>query len=120
LTSEEASLEDIDVSGLGVEQRQYALIYPASIMPRETVYSVYLEARKRAIQAGVAFLRHVMPRSLVVRTAKARGPGPSRARLEVQRKEGGQRAAEDRYPGRQGDSCLRVLQPEPSAEGPTA
>jgi len=52
LTSEEASLEDIDVSGLGVEQRQYALIYPASIMPRETVYSVYLEARKRAIQAA--------------------------------------------------------------------
>jgi len=36
LTSEEASLEDIDVSGLGVEQRQYALIYPA---------------RKRAMQA---------------------------------------------------------------------
>jgi hypothetical protein len=79
LTSEKTSLEDIDVSGLGVEQRQYALIYPASIMPRETVYSVYLEARKRAIQAGVAFLRHVMPRSLVVRQLRPEDlglPGP--------------------------------------------
>ncbi|MGC9072199.1 MAG: hypothetical protein ACP5HK_05860 [Acidilobus sp.] len=72
-------LESIDVAEAGVESRQYALIYPVTIMPREAVYSVYLEARKRAIQAGIAFLSGVSPRRIVVRQVRPEDlglPGP--------------------------------------------
>ncbi len=63
----EGSLESIDVSRAGVENRQYALVYPVTIMPREAVYSVYLEARRRAVQAGVAFLASIGLGRIVVR-----------------------------------------------------
>ena len=62
-----ARLEDIDVSSYGFPQDHFAVIMPVSVMPREAVYSVYLEAQKRAVQAGIAYLRHVAPQRLVVR-----------------------------------------------------
>ncbi len=75
----EGSLESVDVSSAGFENRQYAVLYPVTIMPREAVYSVYLEARKRAVQAGVAFLSSLGPRRLVVRQLRPEDvglPGP--------------------------------------------
>ena len=71
----EGSLESIDVSTSGFENRQYAIVYPVTIMPREAVYSVYLEARKRAVQAGLAFLSPVGPRRLVVRQLRPQDLG---------------------------------------------
>jgi hypothetical protein len=72
-------LEDIDVSKYNVRREQYATIFPLNIMPRETIYSVYLEAQKRAMQAGIAFLSWVPSQRLVVRQLRPEDlglPGP--------------------------------------------
>ena len=77
--------EDVDLSKYEVSQSQYALIFPVTIMPRETVYSVYLEAQKRALQAGIAYLSGLYPKRIVVRQLRPQDlglPGPD-WRLQV-------------------------------------
>ncbi|AMD30840.1 MAG: hypothetical protein RXN88_04205 [Acidilobus sp.] len=72
-------LEDIDVSNYNVRREQYAVIFPLTVMPRESVYSVYLEAQKRAMQAGIAFLGWVPTGKLIVRQLRPQDlglPGP--------------------------------------------
>jgi hypothetical protein len=72
-------LEDIDVSNYNVRREQYAVIFPLTVMPRESVYSVYLEAQKRAMQAGIAFLGWVPTGRLIVRQLRPQDlglPGP--------------------------------------------
>lgn len=72
-------LEDIDISKYNIRQEQYAVIYPITVMPRESVYSVYLEAQKRAMQAGIAFLSGGVSKRLVVRQLRPQDlglPGP--------------------------------------------
>jgi len=73
-------LEDIDVSNYNVRREQYAVIFPLTVMPRESVYSVYLEAQKRAMQAGIAFLGWVPTGKLIVRQLRPQDlglPGPT-------------------------------------------
>jgi len=72
-------LEDIDFSNYNVRREQYAVIFPLTVMPRESVYSVYLEAQKRAMQAGIAFLGWVPTGKLIVRQLRPQDlglPGP--------------------------------------------